>query len=190
MADERIAQLVRQGQQAAQQGNNELARSYLQAAVDLEPDNVTAWLWLAGVVDGPEEARHALNRVLALDPANQHARDGLEQLEARLGAAGVAPAAAPAAAATPSVQELVASEGHPLDRGPLTIEQELRAALRAHEPAQPSDAGAVMAAESVDRGQIFATRSNDVIFRIMSLVLAMFLVVGFVFFAMVVVGVI
>lgn len=185
MADERIAQLVRQGQQAAQQGNNELARSYLQAAVDLEPDNVTAWLWLAGVVDEPEEARHALNRVLALDPTNQHAQDGLTQLEARLGTTGAA-----VAVVEPSVQESVAADGHPLDRGPLTIEQELRAALRAHEPAQPSDGDVAMLAENVDRGPRFSAPGNDSIFRIMSLVLLMFLVVGFAFFALVVLGIV
>lgn len=83
---ERAETLIRQGQAAAHAGQQELARRYLQAAVDINPDNPTAWLWLAGV-QPPEEARASLLKVLELDPDNLRAKAGLAWVEQQLAAA-------------------------------------------------------------------------------------------------------
>lgn len=136
--DERIAQLIRQGQTAAQQGNNEMARGYLEAAVELDPDNVIAWLWLAGVQDEPARARQALQHVLELDPDNARARQGLAQLEAQgVGAAppedevregGAYVFDEGAAFADDEEDDVLADLSG--DTSTMSIEQELRAALR------------------------------------------------------------
>lgn len=91
-SEERVATLIRQGQAAAQAGQQELARRYLNAAVDLAPDSAVAWLWLAGVQE-PAEARESLLTVLRLDPDNRRARAGLAWVEQQL--AEAPPRAAP-----------------------------------------------------------------------------------------------
>ncbi len=58
----------------------------LRRAVELDGQDVQAWLWLAqGYQNGGNRARasEAYRRVLALDPGNVHARNGLKSLESR-----------------------------------------------------------------------------------------------------------
>lgn len=119
-----VTQLIQQGQRAAQSGDNERARSYLQAAVDIEGDNAVAWLWLAGVSE-PAEAIKALERVVELDPTNNRARQGLAQLQAQRLQAPPASPIEPEEAPPPrrGTSTLGGS-------GSLSIEQELRASLR------------------------------------------------------------
>jgi tetratricopeptide (TPR) repeat protein len=45
--------------------------------VELDEENVSAWLWLSGVVDSLDERGICLENVLALDPNNDAARRGL-----------------------------------------------------------------------------------------------------------------
>jgi hypothetical protein len=86
--------LVRQGHKS--EGAQALMR-YL----DEEPQNATAWLWLAAAVPDAEKGRFCLEQVLAIDPQNKKARDWL----ARLGAQETTtPAPAPPAEATPEVE--------------------------------------------------------------------------------------
>ena len=40
-------------------------------------------LWLSGAVDDPEDQRVALENVLALDPDNPYAKEGLAYLDAQ-----------------------------------------------------------------------------------------------------------
>lgn len=126
--DERVATLIRQGQSAAQDGNLEMARNYLQAAVDLDRTNPTAWLWLAGVLEEPSQVRNALEQVLLLDPGNERAEQGLAQLNTQFPAAtpvmeepAMAEPIPPRAAGTGMLGDTTA--------GTMTIEQELRSQL-------------------------------------------------------------
>jgi hypothetical protein len=76
--------ILQLGIDAAREGNREEARNLFGLLTRQEPDNLQAWLWLAGVADGPEERRAALERVVELDPTNEMAIKGLQSM-------GVAP---------------------------------------------------------------------------------------------------
>ncbi len=70
-------ELLRQGISAARSGQRERARDLLMRVVEQDQENVTAWLWLSGVVDSLEEQEICLENVLALDPTRDTARKGL-----------------------------------------------------------------------------------------------------------------
>src|SRR6185436_3199120 len=74
--------ILQLGIDAAREGNREEARNLFGLLTRQEPDNLQAWLWLAGVADGPEERRAALERVLELDPTNEMAAKGLQSMGA------------------------------------------------------------------------------------------------------------
>ncbi|MGD8625599.1 MAG: tetratricopeptide repeat protein [Anaerolineae bacterium] len=73
-------ELVRRGQAAARVGRRDEARDYLRRAVELDPDNIQAWLDLAGVEDDPAQKRFCFETVLSLDAGNEEAQLGLEML--------------------------------------------------------------------------------------------------------------
>ncbi len=68
------------GVAAAKAHQKVLARSLLRTVVAAEPGNEPAWMWLASVAMSPAEAAACLDKVLALNPANERARAGLAQL--------------------------------------------------------------------------------------------------------------
>ncbi len=70
-------ELLREGIAAAEAGQRERARDLLMRVVEMDEENVMAWLWLSGVVDSLDEREICLENVLALDPANAAARKGL-----------------------------------------------------------------------------------------------------------------
>jgi hypothetical protein len=72
--------LLDRGIAAARAGDRNLAREMLTRAVRRHPDSEAAWLWLSSVLDTPQGRAHCLERVLALNPANETARAGLEAL--------------------------------------------------------------------------------------------------------------
>ena len=49
MAQEHARQLLQQGIAAARDNQSEAARELLQRAIQLDPENETAWLWLSSV---------------------------------------------------------------------------------------------------------------------------------------------
>ncbi|MEN9936789.1 MAG: hypothetical protein RLZZ387_3368, partial [Chloroflexota bacterium] len=77
--------LLHQGIAAAQAGNREEARALLMRLVETDEHSEQGWLWLAGVLDDPEEIRVCLENVLALNPANAQAQQGLAWVEKRYG---------------------------------------------------------------------------------------------------------
>jgi len=87
--------LLQLGIDAAREGRREDARNLFGLLTRQDPDNAQAWLWLAGVAEGPDQRRAALERVVELDPTNEMAIKGLQAM----GAAPVAHSAEPAAAA-------------------------------------------------------------------------------------------
>jgi hypothetical protein len=91
--------LLHSGIQAARRGQRATARALFLAITREHPSAVRAWLALAGVAEGREEQRAALEQALLLEPTNTLARQALERLD-RL--ASDAQATAPAVQAAPS----------------------------------------------------------------------------------------
>ena len=85
MDTNQLAQMLYDGAVAVQQGNLERARDLLLQVVEQDEENVEAWLWLSGAVEELEDQRTALENVLALDPGNYHAQQGLEWLHRQHG---------------------------------------------------------------------------------------------------------
>jgi len=54
--------ILQLGIEAAREGNREEARNLFGLLTRQEPNNAQAWLWLAGVAEGPEQRRAALER--------------------------------------------------------------------------------------------------------------------------------
>jgi tetratricopeptide (TPR) repeat protein len=104
-------ELLQQGIAAARAGQREEARTLLMQVVEADERNEQAWLWLAGVVDDPEDMRTCLENVLDLNPGNIKAQQGLAWIEARHGqraapapGPGAAPDAPPDAATGPTTK--------------------------------------------------------------------------------------
>jgi hypothetical protein len=72
--------LVRQGIDAARNGDKLMARRLLQQALSLDPDNEIGWMWMASVVDTVEERRRCLERVLRINPNNARAKEAITRL--------------------------------------------------------------------------------------------------------------
>ena len=70
-------QLVQAAIDAANSGDNRRAQGYLKQVLTENPNEVEGWLVLAAILEDPEKKRQCLNRVLALDPTNQIAREEL-----------------------------------------------------------------------------------------------------------------
>jgi hypothetical protein len=130
-------ELLQQGISAARAGQREPARALLMQVVEADERNEQGWLWLAGVVDDPEDMRTCLENVLDLNPANVKAQQGLAWIEAHHG-----PRAAPEpeSAAAPDAPQAAAT-------GPTTkLAAEVAAATVAATAAPPPIAPAQAAA--------------------------------------------
>jgi hypothetical protein len=71
---------VKQAMAAFKAGRKEEARTLLMAVVDENESHETAWLYLSAMVDTLEEQQICLENVLAINPANEKARKGLDSL--------------------------------------------------------------------------------------------------------------
>lgn len=76
MTDDTLAQAIA----AIKAGQRDVGSQQLKAVLRADPNNETAWLWMSGIVDSPQQKRDCLQRVLSLNPNNEMARKGLEQL--------------------------------------------------------------------------------------------------------------
>lgn len=83
---------------AARAGDAANARRLLRAVINADPDNETAWVWLAATSTSADEKRQCLQRVLQINPDNATARRALDQL-------GGGEAAAPQKRAFEPIQE-------------------------------------------------------------------------------------
>ena len=75
-----MKELVQRGKAAARVGRLDEARESLGRAIELEPNNIEAWLALAAVEDAPAGKIACFETVLQLDPSNVEASLGLEML--------------------------------------------------------------------------------------------------------------
>lgn len=96
--------LLQRGIALARAGKRAEARTLLLEAVDADERSEQAWLWLSGVLDKPDDIRVCLENVLAINPDNPQARQGLDWIVARYG-----PQAQPELAPT-EIQTVLPSE--------------------------------------------------------------------------------
>ena len=81
---ERTSDLLTQGLTAARVGDTDDARRLLTQATEEMPENIDAWLALAGVVESLEEKEKCFTIVLSLDPDNSEAKAGLDVVQQKL----------------------------------------------------------------------------------------------------------
>lgn len=179
---ERAQTFVEQGQAAAKAGQRELARRYLQAAVDIDAENVEAWLWLAGVQDDPAAIQASLERVLELEPDNKRAQQGLAWAEQQL-------------ASQPEPESPEAQEEPAYESKPPSIEQTLRAQLRQSSQsddtagAEASHTAVSAVSDSGERSVTGLLTSEDLLFRAITVALFGLLLLGIIMVVLLVLGV-
>jgi len=75
--------LTQQGIEAMRRGDKNTARQLLQQAIQLNPKDINAWLWLSGAVSTDQERLNCLQQVIKIDPENSVAAKGIAQLISR-----------------------------------------------------------------------------------------------------------
>lgn len=73
MTDDEVGNMLRTGVKFAQDGNRADARHLLLRVTETDPQNETAWLWLASISEYPEELLIFLQNVLKINPENERA---------------------------------------------------------------------------------------------------------------------
>ncbi|HRH45938.1 MAG TPA: hypothetical protein PKY82_30120, partial [Pyrinomonadaceae bacterium] len=81
---EDVKKLLRAGINSAKEGNRAEARLMLLQVTEAEPQNETAWLWLASISEYPEELLVFLQNVLKINPDNERAIEWAKQTKALL----------------------------------------------------------------------------------------------------------
>jgi len=74
----RVPQMLEAGIKAAQDGNRNEARQLLIQVTEAEPNNETAWLWMASISEYPEELIIFLDNVLSINPNNSRALEWMQ----------------------------------------------------------------------------------------------------------------
>ncbi|MBN1878239.1 MAG: hypothetical protein JXA33_28730 [Anaerolineae bacterium] len=77
MGVDNIELLLTTGIEAAKAGDQEQARQIFQRVTELNPEHVTGWIWLGGMLEDPREQEACLRRALTLDPEHPVAQNGL-----------------------------------------------------------------------------------------------------------------
>lgn len=76
-----ISELMKQGMDAARDGDKAAARTIFQEIVDRDEQNERAWMWLYSVVESDEERRLCLGNVLLINPNNEKAQAAMKRLD-------------------------------------------------------------------------------------------------------------
>ncbi len=84
MSEQDAKQMLRDGIEAAREGDRKKARELFEKVTELEENNEKAWLWLASVMDTDEERRICFANVLQIDPDNERAQKEMAKIEARM----------------------------------------------------------------------------------------------------------
>jgi lipoprotein-anchoring transpeptidase ErfK/SrfK len=82
--DDRVPDLLRDGQGAARAGKRAIARRKFRAVLVFDPSNVTALLWLAWLSDNPHTSLAYVARALACDPHDPRAHAALRWARRRI----------------------------------------------------------------------------------------------------------
>jgi hypothetical protein len=95
--------LVKQAIEAYKAQDKDKAKELLLKAVDVDPQNEQAWMWMSAVVDTPEEQQICLENALKINPNNERAKKGLEVVNQKLASSGKrATSSPPATTSQPS----------------------------------------------------------------------------------------
>jgi tetratricopeptide (TPR) repeat protein len=129
-------ELLQRGIAAARAGQDDAARQLLARALQMDPRNEQAWLWLSSVAQSDEERVRILQQLLTINPNNEYAIKGLQALGA-LPQAEPEPAPPPPPEAPPAEEEILEPE---IDEtmGAMEMEMELE------EEVQPPPAQAAL----------------------------------------------
>jgi hypothetical protein len=87
MSDD-IDRMLYEGAVAVREGRHGDAQGLLLQVIERDEQNEQAWLWLSGAVEDPADQQVALENVLAINPSNTAAREGLAWLRERYGELG------------------------------------------------------------------------------------------------------
>ncbi len=79
-----VIRLMQEGEAAARQQRRAEARRAFRAALNRDPTNATAWLWMTWLSDDPRASLAYANRALALDPDNARAKAAQRWAQSRL----------------------------------------------------------------------------------------------------------
>jgi hypothetical protein len=77
-----MSNLLDNGIKAAKSGDKTRAKQYVAQALQENPQNIAAWLWMSTLVDEIKQKKFCYQKVLALNPQNEHALKGMSQLGA------------------------------------------------------------------------------------------------------------
>jgi len=113
-----VETLVQEGIRLAAMGGRAEARALFSKAVQMDPRNEAAWVWLAELAEDDEERIGCLENVLQINPRNRGAEERLASL--REPAAGTEPPQVDDSAAQGAEKEIV-SPGEPIEQA-ATIE--------------------------------------------------------------------
>lgn len=78
---EETHEILRQAVAAIRSGEKERGKQLLVEVIEQDEDNEIAWLWMTRCVTDRDVKRECLERVLAINPDNKHAIEGLKRLE-------------------------------------------------------------------------------------------------------------
>ena len=87
MSEIEAVDLVKQGVNLARAGDKARARPLLRQAVEQDPTNESAWMWLASIAESPQEALTTLERVLRFNPDHEQARSAAHAARLKVGVA-------------------------------------------------------------------------------------------------------
>lgn len=107
-----MSKQLQQAIRLIKEGQKQQGRQLLAEILKREPKHELAWLWLAGVVDSDEQRRHCLKQVLAINPNNTHAQQGLARLPQKVKVRRLVKQPAPIS----QLQPAPAEEETPLER--------------------------------------------------------------------------
>ena len=74
-----INEALEKGVTAIKGGDLETGKANLRWVLEREPNNVLAWLWMSRCAPTNEAKLECFNRVLAIDPSNKHALEGVRR---------------------------------------------------------------------------------------------------------------
>jgi len=80
-ATDETHEILRQAVAAIRSGEKERGKQLLVQVIEQDEDNELAWLWMTRCVTDRDVKRECLERVLAVNPDNKHAIEGLKRLE-------------------------------------------------------------------------------------------------------------
>lgn len=102
---------------AIKRGDLRTGKSGLEWVLEREPDNILAWLWMSRCVDTDDAKLECFNHVLAVDPHNKHALEGVT----RFGGGGGWPVPPGEPASTTAGPSRASKASQPKSRVPLLV---------------------------------------------------------------------